>query len=220
MLIHTCIPSSVNAEEFVDKIAYEVIIEKNQDVIVTETITLKNKASVKNFTRVLPKRIAVGGGASGVSYSINFSLLNDNPCSFSVLDQGDYLSVRLGDAERSYSGALNYVLQYKLTGALHIAGDSATLRLLFPGKWEFDIETLELLYRLPPFMLADSVKTSFTMSNFKVQQGPTPLPLKWNRLTTENDREVLGLAYRSRIPARESMALELTMPASFFNFKS
>lgn len=61
-LILVAIHGAVHAQEVMEKMGVEVLIERNQDITVTESIYIRAKPRVRNFVRTLPKKFYIKSG--------------------------------------------------------------------------------------------------------------------------------------------------------------
>lgn len=131
-------------------------------------------------------------------------------------DRGDHLRVLFGPDGGVYLGDLDFVLQYQIKGGMKVDKQSAALRLLIPGKWAVMVKSVEILFRLPKFMLASSARPEVTLFSYQREQVPQPREVSWTTMKFDDDTEGLSLNWERPLPPSTTLAVALEMPAEFF----
>lgn len=191
----------------------EVRLQKSGDAVITETMSLLVDESSHQFgvARNLPRRIlGLEGTSQAVSRTLNLFFCDGTPraARFVSDDESDVIQIGGVGNEALSVGVHNCVLQYSIANLVSIGKEADGFALPLPGDWSMPINSVELLLRLPEYMLPDSVGLKVRRLNYRTAEA------RDERLEKVITNESISLRYSDFDP-RESLSIAVALPKGF-----
>ncbi len=139
----------------------EIAVQENSDLLVTEHLTVDFSEPRHGIYRSIPVRYT---DPRGFGYSLGFRLLgvtggDGDKVGTKTSNQGRYVNIRIGDADRTVQGKMVYVIRYRIRDALLHTPEHDELYWNATGnEWRVPIDRASATVVLPAPLLADSVE--------------------------------------------------------------
>lgn len=141
----------------------DLAVEANADVIVTERLEVVFSAPRRGIFRTIPVRYS---DPKGYSYSLGFRLLDVTDDAgvehqTQVTHEGRYVKIRIGDPDRTLTGAVVYVIRYRLRDALSTFAEHDEIYWNATGnEWNARIERASATVTLPAPVPASQIRAA------------------------------------------------------------
>lgn len=141
----------------------ELVVEANSDLIVTERLEVVFSEPRRGIFRTIPVRYP---DPKGYSYSLGFRLLDVTDGAggrhqTQVTHEGRYVRIRIGDPDRTVTGAVTYVIRYRVRDALTTFAEHDEIYWNATGnEWNARIERATATVRLPAGVPDDQIKAA------------------------------------------------------------
>lgn len=155
--------------EVIRSFAADMLVREDGRMVVTERIEYSFPTPRRGIDRDLPIR-TVGDDGKTFETPIEVRGVSDGrgrPWKYALVADGNFLRLRIGEADRLASGDQTYVIEYVVAGALRYFGDHDELYWnVTGGAWPVPIRRVNANVRLP-------VQVAYDRITLKCFTGPT-----------------------------------------------
>jgi uncharacterized membrane protein YgcG len=158
----------------IDRFHTDLTVEPGSDLLVEETIAVVFTEPRHGIYRSIPVRYTDG---KGYAFSLGFRLLSvtdeaGRAHGAKVTNQGRYVKIRIGDADRTVSGPVTYVLRYRVQDALgHFVHYDELYWNATGTDWSVPIGEASARVFLPAPLPADSLRIAAYSGRFGERGG-------------------------------------------------
>ncbi len=219
------VPSLSHADQEILLFGSEIILEKNADLTVTETMTLRLRKEIKrkglsrNLPFTFPSR---AGKPRELNYDIIMAFRDNNPLPLNILDVPPVRKLKLWkEDDQLGDGDYTYTVQYHVSNAIDGNDQEDSLLYSVTGEWQIPLNSVEAVVKLPEKLNPNSLKSAA----YIVHMGGFPNNLLATTPLSGDDTVPNAVSSDGKLvfrPGRvikpgEMFVLELVWPKGFTN---
>jgi len=202
----------VLAAEQINSFDVNVKLNKDASFIVTENIVYDFGDAQKHgiYRDIIYKYNARGGNFALRISNISVTDENDNPYNFETSNSGNYLDIKIGDANQTITGAHTYKIQYTVARAINYFGDHDELYWNATGnEWQVPILKSSATIEFPGEFLAEDISSTCFAGAFGSTDACTA-----RRLLGNKNNYVTGAEFRQNTLSEQSgLTIVVGLPA-------
>ena len=152
-LIFIFLPVKSLASEQINQIKSDITINRDATVDIVEHIQYETDEQHHGILRDIPYKYSQGEGYATAGFELkSVADESDQPVKYTTSDTSDGIEIKIGDANKIFTGKKDYKISYRFKYALNYFDDHDELYLNITGdKWGFPVEKSEAMVNFSGF---------------------------------------------------------------------